>query len=128
MLASLIVTLGLQINRQFLLTDVSHIMKLSRSLPVKYYGELHCKIVPTAIPNRAVLSMKDDRMHFFIHDNVFFRNCVWDGHVTLDEKKDVVRDMLKWAEGLQLSPNLAKYQDGIVFREVLDEQCGHRMK
>lgn len=121
--------LALHVNSWFLITDIEHLIKPRIKSKVKYEGNFkgyNGLIVPTKIPKHAVVStetIESTRMHFFLHDEERFRNCVWDGEVSYGDKKDIVTSVVKWLNQTDYSIEhlLYDYEDGSVFTEVIEE-------
>lgn len=128
-----IFTLCLQINRIFPIHDVQHLINARTPPPRVYrieYGDLvgydAMILVPTKLPTTAILSTEASRMHLFLHDSNRFRRCVWEGHVTVDEKKEIITNMLQWLTtnnqtNYALDHRFCDYEDGTIFTEVVDE-------
>ena len=72
----------------------------------------------------AVVSYEAQRIHIFLHDGQQFRQCVWHGHVTYDEKIEIVRHMMVWFNETTALPSshlIVDHEDGTVFTDVLKE-------
>mgnify|MGYP006143336213 CR=1 FL=1 len=123
---------SLQINRIFPMEEVRHMID-ARLPPAKTtivaHGDLSgfvARIVPTNVQSRVVLSMRASRMHLFLHEDTRFRLCCWDGHVSYDDKKLIVRDMGIWLDETNqpeahLKHMLCDDEDDSVFSEVVDD-------
>lgn len=131
MLALPLLALSLQINRIFPIKDMQHLIN-ARTRPPRVhkveYGDLvgydAMVAVPTKLPTKAILSIEADRMHLFLHDSTRFRRCVWEGHVTIDEKKEIMTHMLEWfttSNTTSVDYLFYDYEDGMLFAEVVDE-------
>ena len=130
MLPVALLTMSYQINSVFLIDDVHHI--ISERLPkveVKrigfgdiagYYSMAR---VSTKQPRYAFSCIESNRIHYFLHDGDRFRLCVWDDHVSFDDKIAIVRKMVMWIQketgGIHLEHLLFDYEDGVVFSDVL---------
>mgnify|MGYP001158769489 CR=1 FL=1 len=117
----------MQINKMFGLNDINHIIK-QRVSPVGFLRfsrkELMSKsLVPTKIPKSAILSLENSRLHIFTYDSECVRRCLWDGHVTYDNKKIIVNNMLKWLNetGRSYDYYIFDHEDGCVFSDVIEE-------
>lgn len=127
----LLCTTSHQINKVFPLTDVAHLVaaRVSRLQPKLAYGNLtaytnayHSAIVPTKMTQHVIVSLKSDKMHFFLHDNLRIRRCVWDGCVSIDEKKSIVCNMAFWlTHNTKFATDhfLYDFEDGSVFTDIL---------
>ena len=64
-------------------------------------------------------------MHVFIHDRECISKCMWDGHVSYDDKKEIVSNMMQWwvadANHTLRTHRLVSYEDGLVVNEVVHE-------
>jgi hypothetical protein len=117
-----------QINRMFAIDDIYHLVKPRLSPPkiTRAFGDLegYAMTTPTRKISHACLCMESARMHFFLHDGERFRNCLWDGFVTYDDKKEIVVNMMKWIvkiDHVNLDYLLHAYEDGVIFNEVTTE-------
>lgn len=119
---------SLQINRLFGISDVQNLIdaRTDSVRSVRIYGHIGPSFIGTAVPTRkakhAVVSYEAQRFHIFLHDGQQFRQCVWHGHVTYDEKIEIVRHMMMWfnkTTDLSCSHLMVDYEDGTVFTDVL---------
>jgi hypothetical protein len=76
-------------------------------------------------PLYAFSCMESNRMHFFLHDGLSFRLCLWDGRVSFDDKISIVKSMTQWLQretgGIYLEHLVFDYEDGVVFTDVFKE-------
>ena len=92
--------LAVQINSWFPLKDVRHLLP-SRShqygLLLANYSAIYVGSVALTRPSKyAILACESNRMHFFLHDGLCIRRCIWDDDVTLGEKYDIAASVLAW--------------------------------
>ena len=120
-----------QINRMFPIQDVIPLIRARSPPPERRtileqddLARLSAKIVSTKTPRRAVVSIKSDRMHIFLHDKKQIRRCVWDGVLSFDDKKKIVSYMLQWHRAAgddQFEYALSNTEDQQIFAEVWTE-------
>lgn len=124
-----LLTLSFQINRMFPITDVMHLVEAKTPNPKIIYVEgnivdFKSMITSANIPTHATLSYKSDRIHIFVHDCNCITRCIWEGNISFDEKKEIVNNMIKWwfnGNNKLFNHRLVKYEDGLIFTEVLEE-------
>lgn len=123
MLVVPLLLMALQINWSVSSDDVRSLLKKRTSPPAIYkaYGNGLWKGVVVSTPQRVMLSLRSSKLHLFLHDGHKFRTCLWDGHVTFDEKKEVVLDMLQSLNLTGTPHEIYTYEDGVVFADVMDE-------
>lgn len=118
MLSPVLAVLSLQLNGWFPYADVRH--RLPGDLPrvTHLYGNIDAyvgKFAPTAIPEHAVVVLKDGRVHGFLHDAKNIRHCLWDGELEMREKVKITAAMLRWLHPEKsVSHSVHKYEDGVV--------------
>ena len=119
--------LSLQINRLFAISDVQNLIDARTEFmrSTRIYGHIGPSFIGTAVPTRkakhAVVSYEAQRIHLFLHDGQQFRRCVWHGHVTYDEKIEIVRNMMVWfneTTELPCSHLIVDHEDGTVFTDI----------
>ena len=121
---------GIQLNSCFLIKDIQHL--LNRRIDDSYkvtilYGdieEIRGLVVPTRIPQHAIVAVESSRMHYLLHDSESFRRFLWDGYVSYDEKKEILINVMKWLNQTEHSIQSAQiydHEDGSIFNEVLEE-------
>ena len=119
--------LSLQINRLFAISDVQNLIDARTEFvrSTRTYGHIGPSFIGTAVPTRkakhAVVSYEAQRIHLFLHDGQQFRRCVWHGHVTYDEKIEIVRNMMVWfneTTELPCSHLIVDHEDGTVFTDI----------
>ena len=122
---------SLQINRLFAISDVQNLIDARTEFvrSKRMYGHIGPSFIGTAVPTRkakhAVVSYEAQRIHIFLHDGQQFRRCVWHGHVTYDEKVEIVRHMMVWFNETTALPSshlIVDHEDGTVFTDVLKEE------
>lgn len=123
-----LIILSLQINQQFNMKDIEHLICSKKSPKITYVSTdisaIVGKIVSTRTPQFAILSMESNRLHLFFHDNKIIYNCVWDGRVRLDEKKEILINMLNWWKNQnnnQFISRIVNYEDGVLFNDIIQE-------
>ena len=115
---------ALQIHGVFDVRDVRHLMAprlldLQLRARVDADAESVGKIVPSKVPDRVAVAFAADRMHFFLHDAERIRRCLWDGDVSLDDKKRIAAPLVAWLDSVNVSTAyLLLDEDGSVFAEV----------
>jgi len=93
---------AVQLNSWFPLKDVQHLIPPR----LHQYGVLFVNSSATYVgsvaltrPSKyAILACESNRMHFFLHDGLCIRRCIWDDDVMLDEKYDIASSVLVWLE------------------------------
>ena len=119
--------MSLQINRLFAISDVQNLIDARTEFvrSTRIYGHIGPSFIGTAVPTRkakhAVVSYEAQRIHLFLHDGQQFRRCVWHGHVTYDEKIEIVRNMMVWfnkTTDLACSHLIVDHEDGTVFTDI----------
>ena len=62
-------------------------------------------------------------MHLFLHNNECIFDCVWDGHITFDEKREIMLNMLKWWSNYNttLHSRIINNEDDSIFSEIIKE-------
>ena len=120
--------LAVQVNRLFPLKDVLHLVRprLPRYYRIEYgnFKEYDAMVVSSKAPEHTIVSLESNRLHVFLHDHTCIRRCVWDGDVSFDDKKDIVRNMMTWWAGAnhtQFTHKLVSYEDGVVFTDITRE-------
>lgn len=125
-----LLTLSLQINSLFHISEITQLLKprFSSNKIITVYGDtfgFDAMIVSSKLPTHAILSFESNRMHIFIHDCECITNCIWDGNVIFDEKKQIINNMMEWwyngTDNKLFNHRVVKYEDGLVFTEVLKE-------
>ena len=124
-----LLSFSLQINRMFAAAHVKHLLdtRMPPASSTRFYGDVsaYVGVVTSAqqVPELAILSMESSRMHIFLHDTARIRRCLWDGAVTYDDKKEIVKHMMLWlnATDFGCTARIHNYEDGCVFGDVLQE-------
>lgn len=130
MLHLYVMLVGIQLNSWFFIKDIQHL--LNRRLEDSYkvsilYGnieEIRGLVVPTRIPQHAIVAVESSRMHYLLHDSESFRRFLWDGDVSYDGKKEILINVMKWLNQTEHSIRHAQIndeEDGSIFNEVLEE-------
>ena len=125
-----LIILSLQINQQFNFKDVEQLIFSRSTKKSRYFFTTDItavvgKIVSTKAPKFAIISMESNRMHFFLHDNKILYNCMWDGIVRTDDKKEILINMMNWWEKQNTSSFVSRivdYEDGCVFADIIKEK------
>jgi hypothetical protein len=125
MLCVYVLSVALQLHSMFSVHDVKHLMvprMLKLQLRASLYGDVEGfgKIVPAKVPDRVAVASVADKMHFFLHDTERIRRCMWDGAVSLDDKKSIATSLVEWLESVNVSTAhlIYDHEDGSVFAEV----------
>ena len=121
--------LSLQINRNFMFRDIEQI--LINRLPNKKYYILNyenlenqdVKISFNKKPSHAIVSYESEKLHFFLYNNKCISNCIWDGNVNHDKKKEIIKNMLSWwnKDYILFHQKILDVNDKLLFEDVLDE-------
>jgi acetylglutamate synthase len=127
MLTAHLMVLSLHINGWFKIADVEHLMRPRlNNIVIKKYGYVYgykAMVVPTSQPTYVAISSENNNMHFFLHDTQKVRNCIWDGDVSLEQKKQIVYSLVTWFKSTNCSHEylLYDYEDNSVFDDVIKE-------
>lgn len=130
---------SLQINKLFPINDVQHIVN-SRSKQPKWINFENLDInkplqyrltVSTKLPTHAILSLKSKKLHMFLHNGDKICRCIWDGNVSFNDKRKIVKNMVKWVKNTQYKKYMIKniqnveyikdIEDQIIFIDVFNE-------
>ena len=119
--------LSLQINSNFVFKDVEQI--LINRLPIKKYyilkfgdlKDIDAKIELNKTPTDAIVCYESDKLHFFLYNNKYISNCIWDGNINQDKKKEIIKNMLSWwtKDNIKFNPKLLELNDKLLFDDVM---------
>lgn len=119
-----------QIHRLFEYEQVKHLIKPMfpdirvNRIELSDIQLANIGVCSTRSPKHAICAMNEKGMHFFLHDAVSIRRCVWDGHLSLCDKKETLTAMLKWLQMLEdipIAEDLADFEDRTAMSEAIEE-------
>ena len=128
-----LIILSLQINQHFNIKDVEQLILSRSTKKYQFFTRIYTtditavvgKIVLTKAPKFAIISMESNRLHLFLHDNKILYNCIWDGIVRIDEKKEILLNTMNWWEKQNkttFASRITDYEDGCIFADILKER------
>tara|TARA_B110000008_G_scaffold279144_1_gene325108 strand:+ start:759 stop:1166 length:408 start_codon:yes stop_codon:yes gene_type:complete len=131
MLSTLVFCLGLQLNSWFNVKDLKHLVapRLEQRLRKTKiaYGNLEgyesMMLSSKKDVERMIVCSEMTKMHFFLQDTEErIRVCLWDGHVSIEDKKNILTSMVSWLSQTNCSVDhlLYEYEDAKLLTDVIE--------
>ena len=128
MLFVLLMHLSLQLNAWFNLDDINHLIEPRLNTPqcineCTDFKVSEGKFVSSRIAENVVVAYESSKLHFFLHDTKRIRNCLWDGNVRYEDKKEIVSSLITWLNETNYTykHSIIDDEDRSVFSEVIEE-------
>lgn len=81
-------------------------------------------VYSTRNPKHVICAINDHGMHFFTHDTMAFRRCIWDKYLTFSQKKETLIKMLKWLhedKDMPIAEDIIDFEDQVALSEAIKE-------